>query len=86
MRTFILFLWSPFFVFAQSESVLKVRDFRKANEHAMLSAYVDFLKIPNVADDIPNIQKNAVWILDYMKSKGSFGLKKLNIGNPFWIT
>lgn len=70
MRTFILFLWSPFLVFAQSEPVLKVRDFRKANEHSMLSTYVDFLKIPNVADDIPNIRKNAIWISDYMKSKG----------------
>jgi len=70
MRTFILFLWSPFLVFAQSESVLKVRDFRKANEHLMISTYVDFLKIPNVAYDIPNIRKNAIWISDYMKSKG----------------
>ena len=70
MRTFMLFLWSPFIVFAQSESVLKVRDFRKANEHSMISTYVDFLKIPNVADDIPNIRKNAIWISDYMISKG----------------
>ena len=78
MRTFILFLWSPFFVFAQSEPVLKVRDFRKANEHNLLSTYVDFLKIPNVADDLPNIRKNAIWISDYMKSKGISNVQLLH--------
>ena len=78
MRTFILFLWSPFFVFAQSEPVLKVRDFRKANEHNLLATYVDFLKIPNVADDMPNIKKNANWISDYMKSKGISNVQLLH--------
>ncbi|MEY4739768.1 MAG: hypothetical protein RLZZ05_1152 [Bacteroidota bacterium] len=78
MRTFILFLWSPFFVFAQSEPVLKVRDFRKANEHNLLATYVDFLKIPNVADDMPNIKKNATWISDYMKSKGISNVQLLH--------
>ena len=78
MRTFILFLWSPFFVFAQSEPVLKVRDFRKANEHNLLSTYVDFLKIPNVADDMPNIKKNATWISDYMKLKGISNVQLLH--------
>ncbi len=78
MKTFILFLWSPFFVFAQSEPVLKVRDFRKANEHNLLATYVDFLKIPNVADDMPNIKKNATWISDYMKSKGISNVQLLH--------
>ncbi len=78
MRTIILFLWSPFFVFAQSEPVLKVRDFRKANEHNLLATYVDFLKIPNVADDMPNIKKNANWISDYMKSKGISNVQLLH--------
>jgi len=78
MRTIILFLWSPFFVFAQSEPVLKVRDFRKANEHNLLATYVDFLKIPNVADDMPNIKKNATWISDYMKSKGISNVQLLH--------
>ena len=78
MRTIILFLWSPFFVFAQSEPVLKVRDFRKANEHNLLATYIDFLKIPNVADDMPNIKKNANWISDYMKSKGISNVQLLH--------
>jgi len=78
MRTFLLFLWSPFFVFAQSEPVFKVRDFRKSNEHAFLSNYVDFLRIPNVADDFPNIQKNALWISNYMKSKGISNVQLLH--------
>jgi len=78
MRTFLLFLWSPFFVFAQSEPVLKVRDFRKANEHAFLSTYVDFLRIPNVADDLPNIKKNALWISAHMKSKGISNVQLLH--------
>ena len=78
MRTFLLFLWSPFFVFAQSEPVLKVRDFRKANEHSFLSTYVDFLRIPNVADDLSNIRKNAIWISDYMKSKGISNVQLLH--------
>jgi acetylornithine deacetylase/succinyl-diaminopimelate desuccinylase-like protein len=58
--------------------VLKVRDFRKANEHNLLATYVDFLKIPNVADDMPNIKKNATWISDYMKLKGISNVQLLH--------
>jgi len=78
MRTFILFLWSPFFVFAQSEPVLKVREFRKSIEHSFLATYVEFLQIPNVADDIPNIKKNAIWLRDYMISKGISNVQLLH--------
>jgi acetylornithine deacetylase/succinyl-diaminopimelate desuccinylase-like protein len=78
MRTFLLFLWCPFFAFSQSEQVLKVRAFRNANEHSFLSTYVDFLRIPNVADDLPNIKKNADWISAYMKSKGISNVQLLH--------
>lgn len=47
-----------------------VRDYRKANEHAILAEYVALLSIPNVASDTPNIRRNAEAIVAMMEKRG----------------
>lgn len=48
----------------------QVSHFRKANEHAMLSEYFQFLNIPNRASDKENIDRNATFIEDMLKKRG----------------
>ncbi len=48
----------------------KVTDYRRLNERQLLSEYIEFLTIPNVASDIQNIRRNAAHIMDMMKRRG----------------
>jgi acetylornithine deacetylase/succinyl-diaminopimelate desuccinylase-like protein len=48
----------------------KVREYRFAREHLILSEYFQLLSLPNVASDIPNIRKNAEFIAEMMKQRG----------------
>ena len=56
--------------FAQSDVPSVVRQFRRANEHRLLSEYVQLLLIPNVASDTPNIRKNADYLVAEMQKRG----------------
>ncbi len=73
-----LFLIFPMFVLGQSNPVNEVRKYRMSNEHELLNVYFDFLRIPNIAADLPNIRKNAFWIADHMKSKGISNVQLLS--------
>jgi acetylornithine deacetylase/succinyl-diaminopimelate desuccinylase-like protein len=55
---------------AQTEEVLKIRQYHLANEREIRNEYISFLSIPNIAVDTPNLQKNAVFIMDMMKRRG----------------
>ena len=70
MRKILFLILFPCIGIAQSASVLKVREYRKANETQLITAYKHFLSIPNVAADIDNIRRNANWIMEYMKVVG----------------
>lgn len=70
MRKFLFFLLLPSLGFAQSAAVIKVREHRMQNEHVLLDAYRSFLRIPNVAADMDNINRNANWIMDHMSASG----------------
>ncbi|HTG86030.1 MAG TPA: M20/M25/M40 family metallo-hydrolase, partial [Pyrinomonadaceae bacterium] len=48
----------------------KVRDYRRANEQPLLREYFEFLSLPNVANDGPNIRRNAARIMEMMKQRG----------------
>ena len=48
----------------------KVRDYRRANEQPLLREYFEFLSLPNVASDVPNIRRNAARIMEMMKQRG----------------
>ena len=56
-------------VFAQTTQE-KVREYRRTNEHQLLREYLEFLSLPNVASDTPNIRRNAAHIMEMMKQRG----------------
>ncbi|GAB2535628.1 M20/M25/M40 family metallo-hydrolase [Spirosoma aerophilum] len=51
----------------------RVRQFRQAQETALIDEYREFLAIPNVSADSANIRKNAAFILQMMKKRGIAG-------------
>lgn len=51
-------------------STITIREYRQANEHRLLSEYVQFLSIPNVASDTANIRKNADHLIAEMQKRG----------------
>lgn len=65
------------FLLAQSPAVLKIRQYRQANEHAIISEFVSFLKLPNIVGDSIGIYKNAVFIMDAMKKRGVTNIQLL---------
>ncbi len=66
----VLFLISGS-VYAQSSTVEKVREYRQQHEAEILSEYLSFLKIPNVASDLPNIKKNAEYLAREFEKRGA---------------
>jgi len=69
LLTAVLFLTS--FANGQSQTIQQqVRDFRKTNEHRLLSEFLNLLSVPNVASDRANIRKNAEFIMQMMKQRG----------------
>ena len=48
----------------------KVREYRRANEHKIMRELSDLLAIPNVATDLPNIQRNADKLKAMLEARG----------------
>lgn len=48
----------------------RVREWRRANEHALLREYVDFLALPNVARNPDDIRRNAAHLMEMMRRRG----------------
>ncbi len=46
-----------------------IRAYRRANEHRLLTDYVQLLAIPNVASDTPNIRRNADYLVAEMQKR-----------------
>jgi acetylornithine deacetylase/succinyl-diaminopimelate desuccinylase-like protein len=67
--TLLLVFFMPLSVSAQTTQ-LKVREYRRANEHLIIKEFTTLLAIPNVASDIVNIRKNAGHIVQMMKDRG----------------
>jgi acetylornithine deacetylase/succinyl-diaminopimelate desuccinylase-like protein len=72
---FIVFLPSP--ALAQKPTPLppaqvaqEVRDYRLDNEDRIVRELAEFLSIPNVASDTPNIQKNAARLMEMLEARG----------------
>lgn len=40
------------------------------HQHALVDRFVEFLSIPNVAADLPNVRRNADWLVERMESLG----------------
>jgi acetylornithine deacetylase/succinyl-diaminopimelate desuccinylase-like protein len=56
--------------FAQNTTTKAVRNWRQANEHAIISEYVEFLKIPNLAVDPATLRENAITIRQMFEKRG----------------
>lgn len=63
-------LFMPFAAWSQSPEILQVRSYRSQSEKQLLTDFKEFISIPNVASDLPNIKKNADWMLKYMAGIG----------------
>ena len=50
--------------------VQEVRDYRMNNEDRIVRELAEFLSIPNVASDTPNIQKNAEHLVEMLEARG----------------
>jgi len=47
-----------------------VREYRLENEDRIMRELTEFLAIPNVASDTPNIQKNAAHLVEMLEARG----------------
>ena len=68
---FSLILFLPLTSTAQVPAVEAAREFKDANAHQILSDYFELLKIPNVAGDIENINKNADFLISAFEKRGA---------------
>ena len=55
---------------AQSPAGRAVRDYRASHEAEIVTQLVDFLALPNVAADIPDMQRNARALVEMMEARG----------------
>ena len=55
---------------APAQVAQEVRDYRMQNEDRIIRELSEFLAIPNVASDTPNIQKNAAHLVEMLEARG----------------
>ena len=55
---------------APAQVAQEVRDYRMDNEDRIIRELAEFLAIPNVASDTPNIQKNAAHLVEMLEARG----------------
>ena len=53
-----------------AQVVQAVREYRMDNEDRIVRELTEFLAIPNIASDTPNIQKNAAHLVEMMEARG----------------
>lgn len=71
MKRYLLpILFITGFASAQSPLIEQARNYRKANENALLSEFMGLLSIPNVVYDTVGIQKTAAYIVKMMEARG----------------
>jgi acetylornithine deacetylase/succinyl-diaminopimelate desuccinylase-like protein len=55
---------------APAQVAQEVRNYRMANEDRIIRELREFLAIPNIASDTPNIQKNAAHLVEMLEARG----------------
>src|SRR6266581_4328346 len=53
-----------------AQAVQAVREYRMENENRIVRELSEFLAIPNIASDTPNIQKNAAHLVEMLEARG----------------
>jgi acetylornithine deacetylase/succinyl-diaminopimelate desuccinylase-like protein len=73
----LLIVFSPAEMLAQKSTLpapaqvaQEVRDYRMDNEDRIIRELSEFLAIPNIASDTPNIQKNAAHLVEMLEARG----------------
>jgi acetylornithine deacetylase/succinyl-diaminopimelate desuccinylase-like protein len=69
---------------AIDEVVNRVNDYRAANEARIVNDFVDLLSLPNVADDIDDMERNATYIMGLLEQRG-LTTKRLSAGGAPYI-
>jgi acetylornithine deacetylase/succinyl-diaminopimelate desuccinylase-like protein len=69
-RVFLAVLICTALGFTQDATTKAVRSWRQANEHAIISEYVELLKIPNLAADSASLRKNATTVQQMFEKRG----------------
>ncbi len=64
----LCFVFLPLFALAQQSPVEQVRKHVQAQTRVIMQSYQEFLSIPNIASDMPNIERNAAWIAHQMRA------------------
>jgi len=52
------------------DAVTSAREYRQAHEAEILSGYADFLRLPNVAANLEDMQRNAAWLREQFAARG----------------
>ncbi|MEX2526727.1 MAG: M20/M25/M40 family metallo-hydrolase [Gemmatimonadota bacterium] len=71
----------PFPLHAQDAVSARVAGWMAENQHAVVDELVDFLRIPNVASDLPNVRRNADALVEMMEARG-ITARLLETGGP----
>jgi acetylornithine deacetylase/succinyl-diaminopimelate desuccinylase-like protein len=66
----LLFFAAPMLALTPPDAARAARQFREANEKAILAEFIEFLAIPNLASDAPNIERNAAAIVAMFHRRG----------------
>jgi len=68
------------------DAVGSVREYRQAHEVEILAGYADFLRLPNVAADLEDMQRNPAWIREQFGARGvALALREVD-GVPLLVT
>ncbi|NBC67310.1 MAG: M20/M25/M40 family metallo-hydrolase [Bacteroidetes bacterium] len=71
LSLFILFFLFSSTVIAQNRAVEVTREYRNQHAHSILETHFEFIRIPNVASDLPNIRRNADAIITEFEKRGA---------------
>jgi len=75
--TFLLLLTAVQSAYSQNPEITRVRNWRQQNEQAIITEFVSFLSIPDIAADSINIQKNAAFIEEMMRERKISNIRSL---------
>ncbi|HKM90569.1 MAG TPA: hypothetical protein VJX29_08140, partial [Candidatus Acidoferrales bacterium] len=53
-----------------AEAAAAVRNYRVSHQYAIIREFTDFLAIPNIASDAPNIARNAERLTQMLEARG----------------
>ncbi|WP_051408574.1 hypothetical protein [Sediminibacterium sp. C3] len=68
--------------FSQTPEIISIRKYREENTAAIMKEYVDFLSIPNTANDAAGLKSNTEFIMRMMEQRGIQKVQLLEANTP----